>query len=176
MKKFHKKVLRRENWNSVQKGHLLIQTFTNSDKKWSFIDSDIFHHNIFAFLTDILQKKISKAVHAQTTFGNFQDQKGTEKTNFFDKKSTFLIGFWRWRVPLRSGNMGFSLDAFVFTGLFKEFATLLWGLYYKKLQSLWIALYVLVQLYCENVVFIAQGFVLKVLLPSAYMMSLLSKD
>ena len=30
--KFYQKVLRRENWNGVQKGHLLIQTFADSDK------------------------------------------------------------------------------------------------------------------------------------------------
>ena len=34
LKKFYRKVLRRENWNSVQKGHLLIQTFADSNKEW----------------------------------------------------------------------------------------------------------------------------------------------
>ena len=66
-------------------------TFADSDKKWSFIDSDIFHHNIFAFLTDMLPKNL-KSMHVQTTFsmGIFQNKKGTEKTNnFLTKKNLF---------------------------------------------------------------------------------------
>ena len=72
----------------------LIQTHADSDKKRSSTDSDLFHHNSFAFLTPMLPKKSQIVGMSRQPFQwEFFHQKGTEcrllyKRPFFkDQKS-----------------------------------------------------------------------------------------